>query len=168
GEDVGAPEHAPEVVVDLDVGVTLPPLVFMPEEADRARPRVEVEELGGDLHVRRLPGEEDRHHGDDDRHRQSVAQQEMQVGFDPALRDHSGPPPWPSRLRSAPSIRNTSPSAPTASPAPPGSSAIERIQRAASWIGSGSVCQVAPPSALRSTVPASPTIQPRCPATATS
>src|SRR6185369_1904541 len=168
GEDVRAAEHAAEGVVDRDVRVALSPRVLVPEDADLARPGIEVEKLRNDPNARRLVCEEDRHDGDDDGHRETVAEQEAEVLLDPALRNHSPLACSPRRSSLAPSRRKTRPSAPTARPWPLGRRAIDRIQLAASWIGSGSTCQVVPPSPLLRTVPAFPTIQPRSPATMTS
>src|SRR5262249_21331425 len=145
-----------------------PPRELVAEEAHRARPGVEVEELRDDAHARRLPGEEHGHHGDDRRDDQSIAEKETEVELDPALRDHGAASVSPRRRSVVPSSRNTSPSAPTATPCPPGVNPIDRIQFAASWIGTGATVHVAPPSSLRRIVPALPTIQPYAPATATS
>src|SRR2546430_3797376 len=116
----------------------------------------------------RLVGKEAGHHGHHDRHREPVAQEEPEVGLDPALGDHRPPSCSPRRRSVAPSSRKTSPSAPTARPRPPGPRASARIQFAASWMGSGSSAQLAPPSVDASTVPELPTIHPCRPCTTTS
>src|SRR5262249_10260383 len=109
------------------------------------------------LDVGALVGEEDRHHGDDDRHCQPVAEEETEIGGDPTLGNHEVlvvEAAWaPSGFTAEPSTRTTRPSEPTAIPWPPGASQTERIQLAASWSGSGSTLQLAPPSAVLSTVP---------------
>src|SRR5262249_19542716 len=147
-EDVRAAEHATEIVVDRDVWMALAPRPFVAEEPHGARTGIEVEELGNDLQERRLVGEEYGHDPDRDRDREAVAQQEPEVRLDPALRNHSPLACPPRRSSVAPSRRKTRPSAPTARPCPLGRRAIDRIQLAASWMGSGSTCQVAPASPL--------------------
>src|SRR5262249_32103652 len=131
---------------------------LVPEDVELERPRVEVEELRQHPDVGALPHEEDGHEADDHADREAAAEQEAQVGGDPALGNHECAPS--SRLSVEPSSRKPSPSDPTASPLPPGAIDTERIQLAASWIGSGSTFQVAPPSPVLSTVPESPTIHP--------
>src|SRR5262249_31113107 len=161
-----------ELVVDLDVRVPLAQRDLLAEDRELQRSRVEVEKLREHLDVRALVGEEDRHDGRDDRHGQAVAEQEAEVGGDPALGDHEvlvgDTARAPSCVRWEPSTRKTSPSEPTARPRPPDASQTERIQLAASCSGSGSTVHVAPPSVVFRTVPWSPTIQPCCPRTKTS
>src|SRR5262249_17792809 len=149
--------------VDLDVRMPLANRDLLPEERELERTGIEVEELRQDLDVRALPHEEDRHDGGDHRDRAAAIEEEPEIGLDPSLRDHDvAPVPLeaPSGGRPAPPTRSTSPSEPTASPAPVGAIDTVRIQFAASWMGSGSIAHVAPPSVVLRTVPASPTIQP--------
>src|SRR6185295_452338 len=170
GQDVRAAEHPAEIVVDVDVRMALAEREVVAEHRDMALARIEVEKLRQHPDARALIREEDGHECDGERDRETIPQQEAQVGFDPAPRDHDPP----SRSRSASrsrrpsSIRKTRPSAPTAMPRPEGVSHTERIQRAASWMGRGSIAQLLPPSALFSNVPASPAIHPASPRTDTS
>src|SRR5262249_55063924 len=156
-QDVRAPEHLAKLVVDLDVGVSLAERDFLAQDRELQRTGIEVEELREHFDVGALVGEEDRHHGGDDRHSRPGAGGGGGVGGGPKRWSHearvAGAAGGPSCFTFEPSTRKTRPSEPTASPWPPGASQTERIQLAASWSGSGSTVQEAPPLAVLSTVP---------------
>ena len=109
----------------LMYGCPLRIVILLPEEGDLALARVEVEELRRCTLMRvHSYAKKTVISAIASATREPVAEQEAEIGFDPALRDHDcasvGASSSSSRSSFAPSMRKTSPSAPTARPLPLG------------------------------------------------
>ena len=187
--DVGAAEHLPEVVVDLDVRIRPRVDDRLDQAADCARlpfvaaqRRTRRRRSGTSDRSRRSrcagaclkssTAKNERDERDDDGDRTPVLQEKAQVRFNPSLRNHGGTsiPAAVNGLQLAVlfAVRDQDQtSLPTMiRPSPLWFKLMSRNQFAASSIGRLTRSQLAPPLVLRSRRPLSPTAQPIFPRTA--